>query len=131
MFNGTEAVVDTQTKTVTLTTPNDVVRGLADGEQILSLDSTTGKLGTALSIEYFKDESDDNKPKLRLKGQNDTQIGDAIDVSDFVKDGMLSSAELVTNPENKTGTYLKLTFNTDSDTDPLFVPVTDLIDVYT
>ena len=131
IFNGAEVVADAQTKTITLTTPQDVVRGLADGENVLSLDSNSGKLGTTLSIEYFKDSADENKPKLRLKGIGGAQVGDAIDISDFVKDGMLSSVELEENPEGKTGTYLVFTWNEASGkSEPMYVPVTDLIDVY-
>ena len=131
IFNGAEVVADAQTKTITLTTPQDVVRGLADGENVLSLDSNSGKLGTTLSIEYFKDSADENKPKLRLKGIGGAQVGDAIDISDFVKDGMLSNVELEENPEGKTGTYLVFTWNEASGkSEPMYVPVTDLIDVY-
>nr|DAD59402.1 MAG TPA: hypothetical protein [Bacteriophage sp.] len=44
---------------------------------------------------------------------------------------MLDSAELVTNPTGQiAGTYIKLTFNTASGKDPIFVNVTSLIDVY-
>lgn len=55
-----------------------------------------------------------------------------IDASDFVKDGMLSNAELVVNPDGETaGTYLKFTFNTEAGKQDVFVNVTSLIDVYT
>ena len=109
VYNGTLLTVDAQSKTVTITTPEDKVRGLADGEKVLSLDSASGKLGTTLSMEYFRDSSDNNTPKLRLKGIDGTQVGDAIDVSDFVKDGMLTNVDLVENPEGKTGTFLRFT----------------------
>lgn len=130
IFNGNEVVVDAQTKTITLTTPQDTVRGLADGEKVLSLDTESGKLGTTLSIEYFRDSADENRPKMRLKGVNGEQVGDAIDVSDFVKDGMLSNVELVENPEGKTGTYLRFTWNSDSEIASTDLNVTDLVDVY-
>lgn len=131
IFNGQEIVIDAQTKTATLTTPQDIVRGLADGENILSLDADSGKLGTTLNIEYFRDEADNNTPKLRLTGKSG-QIGNAIDVSDFVKDGMLSNVELLDNPDSKTGTYLRFTWNSDSSKNPVItdLDVTSLIDVY-
>lgn len=131
IFNGNEIVIDAQTKTATLTTPQDIVRGLADGENILSLDADSGKLGTTLNIEYFRDTADNNTPKLRLTGKSG-QIGNAIDVSDFVKDGMLSNVELLDNPDSKTGTYLRFTWNSDSSKDPVItdLDVTSLIDVY-
>jgi hypothetical protein len=44
----------------------------------------------------------------------------------------LNNAELVVNPEGQTaGTYIKLTFNTDSGKNPIFINVTSLIDIYT
>lgn len=132
VYNGTLLTVDAQSKTVTITTPEDKVRGLADGEKVLSLDTESGKLGTTLSMEYFRDEADNNTPKLRLKGVNGAQVGEAIDVSDFVKDGMLTNVELVENPEGKTGTYFRFTWNTESGMDPVVtdLDVTGLIDVY-
>lgn len=132
IYNGEKLVVDAQTKSVTIVTPEDKVRGLADGEKVLSLDETSGKLGTTLSIEYFRDSADNNTPKLRLKGVNGAQVGEAIEVSDFVKDGMLTNVELVENPDGKTGTYFRFTWNTDSGLEPVVtdLDVTGLIDVY-
>ena len=131
--NGAEVTPDAQDKSVNIVIPdNSVVKGLADGENVLSIGDATGKLGTTLSLEYFKDSADNNTPKIRLKGINGAQVGDAIDASDFVKDGMLTNVELVENPTGKTGTYLQFTWNTDADKDPITteVNVTDLIDVY-
>jgi hypothetical protein len=128
-----ELVVDSQNKSVKIVIPEDRVRGLADGEKVLSLDEATGKLGTTLSIEYFRDANDNQTPKLRLKGIDGAQIGNAIDVSEFVKDGMLTNAEIVENPDGKTGTFIRFTWNTDSDKSPVItdLDVTNLIDVYT
>lgn len=133
IYNGEKLVVDAQTKSVTIVTPEDKVRGLADGEKVLSLDEASGKLGTTLSIEYFRDSADNNTPKLRLKGVNGAQVGEAIEVSDFVKDGMLTNVQLVENPDGKTGTYFRFTWNTDSEREPVVtdLDVTGLIDVYT
>ena len=128
-----ELVVDSQNKSVKIIIPEDRVRGLADGEKVLSLDDATGKLGTTLSIEYFRDANDNQTPKLRLKGIGGAQIGNAIDVSEFVKDGMLTNVEIVENPDGKTGTFIRFTWNTDSDKSPVVtdLDVTNLIDVYT
>lgn len=132
IYNGETLVVDAQHKSVTITTPEDKVRGLADGEKVLSLDETTGKLGTTLGIEYFRDSSDNNTPKLRLRGVNGAQVGEAIVVSDFVKDGMLTNVEIVENPDGKTGTFFRFTWNTDAKDEPLVsdLDVTGLVDVY-
>ena len=72
------------------------------------------------------------KSRYELQGADGKQIGDAIDVSDFVKDGMLTDVELIENPEGKTGTFLRFQWNTDSERDPVItdLDVTKLIDVY-
>lgn len=127
IFNDSEAVIDPQNKSVTLTTPLDVVRGLADGENVLSLDSE-GKLGTTLSLEYYTD--DKNVPYIRLRGING-QVGNAIDATNFIKDGMLSSVDIVKDPAGQTGTFIEMTFNTDSGiTDPMYVDVSDVFTAY-
>lgn len=110
IFNGTEAVVDVQTKSITLTTPQDVVRGLADGEKVLSLDESTGKLGSTLGLTYYTN-TDGESPvyEIRLTGKNNEVIA-SIDAKSFVKDGMLDSVELVANPADQAaGTYLVFT----------------------
>lgn len=57
---------------------------------------------------------------------------DEIDATAFITDGMLDSAELVTNPTGKpNGTYIVLTFNTDAGKTPVYINVTSLIDTYT
>ena len=133
IFNGEEIVVDAQTKSVTLTTPLDVVRGLADAEKFLSLDEATGKLGATVGLTYYTNtEGETPVYEIRLTGKNGEVIS-SIDAKDFVKDGMLDKVQLVVNPENQaTGTYLVFTWNTEAGvTEPMYVPVTDLVDVYT
>lgn len=133
IFNGEEVVADAQTKTITLTTPLDVVRGLADGEKFLSLDTESGKLGATVGLTYYTDTTGE-KPvyEIRLTGKGGEVIS-TIDAKSFVKDGMLDSVELVANPADQAaGTYLVLTWNTEAGlSEPMYVPVTDLIDVYT
>jgi hypothetical protein len=133
IFNGEEVVADAQTKTITLTTPLDVVRGLADGEKFLTLDNGTGKLGATVGLTYYTDTTGE-KPvyEIRLTGKGGEVIS-TIDAKSFVKDGMLDSVELVANPANQAaGTYLVFTWNTEAGlSEPMYVPVTDLIDVYT
>lgn len=133
IFNGEEVVVDAQTKSVTLTTPLDVVRGLADAEKFLSLDETTGKLGATVGLTYYTNtEGETPVYEIRLTGKNG-EVVSSIDAKGFVKDGMLNAVELIANPENQpAGTYLVFTWNTEAGvSEPMYVPVTDLIDVYT
>ena len=133
IFNGNEVVVDAGTKSVTLNTPLDVVRGLADEEKVLSLDEATGKLGATVGLTYYTNVEGENPVyEIRLTGKGGEVIA-SIDAKDFVKDGMLSDVKLVANPSDKpAGTYLVFTWNTElGESNPMYVPVTDLIDVYT
>lgn len=65
--------------------------------------------------------------KIQLKVGENT-YGAGFDASAFIKDGMLSSVELVDYEGKK---QLKLTFNTDSGNGIVYVNVNDLVDVYT
>ncbi len=89
--------------------------------------NANGSLTATLGLTY-----DSTNKKIKLIGKGASDVLAQIDASAFIKDGMLNSAELVTNPEGQTaGTYIKLAFNTDSGKTPIFVNVTDLIDTYT
>ena len=68
--------------------------------------------------------------KINLEGF-DSSIIASIDATAFIKDGMINTVELVTNPESHDpGTYLVITFNTDAGKDAIYLDVTSLIDVY-
>lgn len=68
--------------------------------------------------------------KINLEGF-DSSIIASIDATAFIKDGMINTVELVTNPESHDpGTYLVITFNTDAGKDAIYLNVTGLIDVY-
>lgn len=68
--------------------------------------------------------------KINLEGF-DSSIIASIDATAFIKDGMINTVELVTNPESHDpGTYLVITFNTDAGKDAIYLDVTDLINVY-
>ena len=132
IFNGQEVVADAQTKTITLNTPADIVRGLADAEKFLSLDTATGKLGATVGLTYYTDTTGETPVyEIRLTGKGGEVIS-TIDAKSFVKDGMLDKVELVVNPASQaTGTYLVFTWNTEAGlSEPMYVPVTDLVDVY-
>jgi hypothetical protein len=110
VFNGQEVVADAQTKTITLNTPADIVRGLADAEKFLSLDTATGKLGATVGLTYYTDTTGETPVyEIRLTGKGGEVIS-TIDAKSFVKDGMLDKVQLVVNPANQaTGTYLVFT----------------------
>lgn len=110
-------------------------------EKILSLDSN-GAIKSTLSLSY-----DSENKKIELTGLNDVVISE-IDATDFIKDGMLSSGELVwckiENGQHVEATEttegaihcLKLTINTDrkdENGDPIYdyvhIPVDELCDM--
>lgn len=68
--------------------------------------------------------------KINLEGF-DSSIIASIDATAFIKDGMINTVELVTDPESHDpGTYLVITFNTDAGKDAIYLDISSLIDVY-
>lgn len=68
--------------------------------------------------------------KINLEGFDSSVIA-SIDATAFIKDGMINTVELVTDPESHDpGTYLVITFNTDAGKDAIYLDVTSLIDAY-
>lgn len=68
--------------------------------------------------------------KINLEGFDSSVIA-SIDAAAFIKDGMINTVELVTNPESHSpGTYLVITFNTDAGKDAIYLDVSSLINVY-
>ena len=121
------ALIDTQAYTAGngIDITNHVVSAkVKANDQVLSVDANG--LQTTIGIEYDADAKE-----IKLVGIGGAQIGDAIDATDFIKDGMLKSVTL-------DGTDLVLTWNTDGDPnedgtkgDVVRVPLGTLVDVYT
>ena len=120
------------------------IKSVAEGDKVLSVDGQ-GVLSSTMSLKY-----DSDKKRIYLYGgveDDDHKLGE-VDTIDFIKDGMLETAELVTVTEedgklvygdNKTeapesvkaaGKYIRLHFNTDSNANDIFLSVNELIDVY-
>lgn len=110
-----------------VTIPEATVTGVKADDKFLSL---ADKLVSAdVSIAY---DAADKKIYLYGKDKNKANAVSSIDCRDFIKDGMLTDAELVTNPAGQSaGTYIKLTWNTDGGKQPMYIDVTSLIDIYT
>ena len=120
---------DTDGLSANVTIPDATVTGVKEGDKVLALDGT--ELTSTISLSVDTTAGEDGKKYIRLKGINGADLG-KIDTADFVKDGMLQNAELVTNPEGQdAGTYIKLTWNTDGPKTPMYINVTSLIDTYT
>lgn len=120
------------------------VKGLEDvayatvEDKIISLDG--GNLKSTLT---FTKETVEGAESLVIKGINGQVIG-SVPTAEFVKDGMLSEAELVyctvdaegKHTEVPAGTEnavpcLRLVFNTDSQKETIHIELSDLVDVYT
>lgn len=69
--------------------------------------------------------------KINLEGFDSSVIA-SIDATAFIKDGMIDTVELVTDPaDHPAGTYIVISFNTDAGKEDIYLDVSGLIDVYT
>lgn len=104
------------------------VTGVKAGDKILAL--ADKKVSATLSLTYEKKTGDSAK-KIYLNGIGGATIA-SIDATDFVKDKVVSSAELIETAETGVTVevpYIKLVFN-DTST-PIRFSVKSLVDVYT
>lgn len=73
---------------------------------------------------------DSSTKQIKLSGINQELIA-AVDATAFIKDGMVNSVDLVTNPaDHPAGTYIVISFNTDAGKEDIYLDVSGLIDVY-
>lgn len=129
-YVGTEAIAvsdatDKNEKTVSLT--------INSNDKVLTQDAS-GLLAN-ITLDYVTEGEDENQKKyIKLLGKSNAELG-KIDATDFIKDGMLEQAELVTSSEagvtDVEVPYIKLTFNTDAGNDVIRFSVKDLVDTYT
>lgn len=114
-------------------TAAETVTGISTDDKVLSLSNKL--ISATVSLDYYTiPDGNENAGKkyIRLLGKDKTVIS-TVDATEFIKDGMLESAELKTNPDSAhTGTFIILTWNYDSGKkDPMYIDVASLIDVYT
>ncbi len=106
---------------------------IASGEKIISK-SAGNELSTTLTMVVEKQGEEGNQTDyIVLKGINGVEIT-KVDASDFLKDGMLSDAVLVTTAESGVDVavpYIKLSFNTDAGKQDIRFSVSSLVDTYT
>ena len=111
---------------------NETNAGLMTPAMLAQLETAVDGTISNLKLNY---NSTSKKLQLFDGAVTEGNVLTQIDATAFVEDGMLTSAELIVNPEGMAdGTYLKLVWNTDAGTDysePIYINVTDLIDVYT
>ena len=97
--------------------PEAGIQGVTSGDKFLVAQGNG--IGASINITY-----DSEDQAIYLWGTDTVSPVAAIDTTDFVKDGMLSSASYAN------GT-ITLVFNTDGPTTPIEIDVSDLVDVYT
>lgn len=111
--------------TASVVIPDAKVTGVKANDQVLALEGTS--LTSTIGLSY-----DSENKKIKLTGINKAEIA-SIDATNFIKDGMLQSASF-TGAAGEGGQHkncIKLVFNSDSPTDPIYIDVSSLVDIYT
>lgn len=122
--------------TISAVIPEATVTGVKSGDKVLGLDGT--ELTSTLSLDY-----DSSGKTITLKGKNGETIS-TIDATDFIKDGMLISADIYTksskgwSPSTPTGgvvptqngTYIRFEWNLDAGISVNYLNVSTLIKEY-
>jgi hypothetical protein len=85
----------------------------------IEAETTERKANAVAGVDYDSDEK-----KINFLNANDEVI-DSIDATDFIKDGMVDSVELV---ELSGDTYLRITWNTDSGKEVTDINIGDIFD---
>lgn len=109
---------------------NKLLPGL--GTSIFAKNDGTGTYVNLNVVLKTVAKTDKTPEKIQLVDKTDqTRVVAELDASDFVKDGMLQTAELVKNPAGQpAGTYIHLVWNADGGNKDMFIDVTSLIDTY-
>lgn len=121
------------------------VKDVAAKDKVLAL-SPEGVLSSTLSLEYNKEQK---KIYLYGKDQTETNLIGFVDTTDFVKDGMLDTAEVVVVRKSgdkfvygdgegteavgvtAAGKYIRMHFNTDGAKQDIFLSVGEMVAAYT
>ena len=111
----------TDNKEVKINMPKVPVQGVYVDDNILSLNGT--ELSANVSLAYDK-----TTQQFILYGKDTTKVISTIDVSEFIKDGMLDKVEVITLDNGKT--VIRITWNTESGHEITDVPADSLIQVY-
>ena len=98
----------------------------------LTVVTKAGKLTSGLQLVYANKQTEnkpegipDNHPSMYLADKNGTMVGTAVDVNDFIVDGMISSVEYVAKGENDLPA-IKITWNADGENKVTYIPMADV-----
>ena len=96
----------------------------------LTVVTKAGKLTSGLQLVYADkqttvDDIPSGHPSMYLADKNGAMVGKAVDVNDFIVDGMISSVEYVAHGENGLPA-IKITWNADGENRVTYIPMNDV-----
>ena len=96
----------------------------------LTVVTKAGKLTSGLQLVYANKQTTvdgipANHPSMYLADKNGTKVGTAVDVNDFIVDGMISSVEYVAQGEDGLPA-IKITWNADGENRVTYIPMADV-----
>ena len=96
----------------------------------LTVVTKAGKLTSGLQLVYAKKQTkvdgiDAGHPSMYLADKNGIKVGTAVDVNDFIVDGMISSVEYVAQGEDGLPA-IKITWNADGENKVTYIPMADV-----
>ena len=96
----------------------------------LTVVTKAGKLTSGLQLVYANKQTtvdgiDAGHPSMYLADKNGTKVGTAVDVNDFIVDGMISSVEYVAQGEDSLPA-IKITWNADGENKVTYIPMADV-----
>ena len=96
----------------------------------LTVVTKAGKLTSGLRLVYANKQTtvdgiDAGHPSMYLADKNGTKVGTAVDVNDFIVDGMISSVEYVAQGEDGLPA-IKITWNADGENKVTYIPMADV-----
>ena len=96
----------------------------------LTVVTKAGKLTSGLQLVYANKQTtvdgiDAGHPSMYLADKNGTKVGTAVDVNDFIVDGMIKSVEYVAQGEDGLPA-IKITWNADGENKVTYIPMADV-----
>ena len=96
----------------------------------LTVVTNAGKLSSGLQLVYANKQTtvdgiDAGHPSMYLADKDGTMVGTAVDVNDFIVDGMISSVEYVAQGEDG-HPAIKITWNADGQNKVTYIPMADV-----
>lgn len=96
----------------------------------LTVVTKAGQLTSGLQLVYANNQTKvdgiaSGHPSMYLADKNGTKVGTAVDVNDFIVDGMISSVEYVAQGENGLPA-IKITWNADGENKVTYIPMADV-----